>query len=222
MLMLPMLTCFRRVGQAQLLRRLIRYELQRNARVDAKILQQAVSTLNASLLSSNTLFKDHPDDMKKLFDLTIAVGCGDPMDTVFMATDPLEGLPLLLLFFVITYVPKIKYDPNYGSLAKIKGGYAIDGWPIIVGSATMIKQFHPSYAKSFLAYIGQFIRVSVQTYAEKKGKREEISRLASDLSGTITFASQFCDISNLPHSTWYEFVPQYLLDMCHDLSESHS
>lgn len=217
MLMLPMLTCFRRVGQAQLLRRLIRYELRRNARVDAKILQQAVSTLNASLLSSNTSFKDHPDNMKKLFDLTIAVGCGDPMDTVFMATDPLEGLPLLLLFFVITYVPKIKYDPNYGSLAKIKGGYAIDGWPIIVGSATMIKQFHPSYTKSFLAYIGQFIRVSVQTYAEKKEKKEEISRLASDLSGTIVFASQFCDISNLPHSTWYEFVPQYLLDMCHDL-----
>eukprot|EP00804_Cyclotella_cryptica_P013905 CCRYP_002429-RD/>CCRYP_002429-RD protein AED:0.28 eAED:0.28 QI:53/0.75/0.6/1/1/1/5/0/1264 len=217
MLMLPMLTCFRRVGQAQLLRRMIRYELQRAARVDAKLLQLAVSTLNASLLSSNQTFTDHPDDMKKLFELTIAVGSGDPMDTVFMATDPLEGLPLLLLFFIITYVPKIKYDPNYGSLAKGKGGYPIDGWPIIAGCATMLKQFHPSYAKSFLAYIGQFIRVSVQTYAEKKGKKEEISRLALDLSGTIAFACQFCDISNLPRSALNEFVPQYLLEMCHDL-----
>jgi WASH complex subunit strumpellin len=218
MLMLPMLTCFRRVGQAQFLRRMIRFELQRNARVDAKVIQQAVSTLSSSLLIMNEPFKDHPDDMKKLFELTISVGEGDPIDTIFMATDPLEGLPLLLLFFVITYVPKLKYDPEYGSLAKVKGGYPIDGWPIIAGLATMVKQFHPSYAKSFLAYIGQFLRVSVQTYAEKKGKREESARLSADLSGTIVFATQFCDISKLPNSALYEHIPQYLLEMCHEIS----
>lgn len=217
MLMLPMLTCFRRVGQAQLLRRMIRFELQRSARVDAKAIQQAVSTLNASLLSSIPEFKDAPDDMKKLFETTTAVGHGDPMDTIFMATDPLEGLPLLLLFFVITYVPKMKYDPRYGALSKVKFGYGIDGWPIIAGAATVLKQFHPSYAKSFLVYIGQFIRVSVQTYAEKKAKKDENSRIAQDLNSTIVLLRSLCDISNLPPSILHEHVPQYLLEMCGSL-----
>lgn len=217
MLMLPMLTCFRRVGQAQLLRRMIRFELQRSARVDAKTIQQQVSVLNADWLSNVNEFKEQPDDMKRLFEMTIAVGNGDPMDTVFMATDPLEGLPLLLLFFVITYVPKMRYDQALGALAKVKSGYGIDGWPIIAGAATMVKQFHPSYAKSFLAYIGQFIRVSVQTYAEKKAKKDENSRIAEDLQSTIVFATQFCDISNLPLSALHEHVPSYLLEMCHNL-----
>lgn len=215
--MLPMLTCFRRVGQAQLLRRAIRFELQRSARNNAKIAQQAVSILNASILSSNNEFKDQPDDMKRLFETMTVVGCGDPMDTIFMATDPLEGLPLLLLFFVIAYVPKMKYDTKLGALAKVKLGYGVDGWPIIAGVATMLKQFHPSYAKSFLAYLGQFIRVSVQTYAEKKAKKDENSRIAEDLQSTIIFVTQFCDISSIPSSALYEHVPQYLLEMCSSL-----
>lgn len=217
MLMLPMLTCFRRVGQAQLLRRAIRFELQRTARVEAKVVQQAATTLNASLLSyAHCEFKEHSEDMRRVLETMIAIGAGDPIDSIFMATDPLEGLPLLLLFFVITYVPKMKYDPHYCALAKVKSGYGIDGWPIIAGAATMLKQFHPSYTKSFLAYIGQFIRVSVQTFAEKKSK-DVNSRIAEDLQSTIVFATQFCDISGLPPSALHEHVPQYLLELCSDI-----
>ena len=218
MLMLPMLTCFRRVGQAQLLRRMIRFELQRCSRVDAKLLQQSVAITNASVLSSQEFFKDDPESKKKLCDLAVAVGNGDPLDSVFMATDPLEGLPVLLLFFVLFYVPKLTYDQKFGSLAKVKGSYPIDGWPVVAGICTLLKQFHPSYAKSFLAYAGQFIRVSIQTFAERRqGKKEEVSRLAADLKNSIIFINQFCDLSNLPISALHEHVPQYLLEMCSEL-----
>ncbi|EED92001.1 hypothetical protein THAPSDRAFT_34228, partial [Thalassiosira pseudonana CCMP1335] len=216
MLMLPMLTCFRRVGQAQLLRRMIRFELQRCARVDAKELQHSVSTLNASLLSTQQ--RDGPEETKMICDFTTAVGLGNPLDTVFMATNPLEGLPVLLLFFVITYVPKLSYDSNYGSLAKVKGGYPIDGCPIVAGTASLLKQFHPSYTKSFLAYVGQFIRVSIQTYAKRRqGKKEEVSRLAADLKNSIVFMNQFCELASLPRSSLFEHVPEYLMEMCSDL-----
>jgi len=215
--MLPMLTCFRRVGQAQLLRRMIRLDLQRNAQVDAKVIQHTLCAVNMSLLSHDNQFENEPDDMKKLFETIIAVGAGDPLNTIFMATDPLEGLPLLLLFFVITYVPKMRYDPKYDSLSKLKSGHGIDGWPIIAGVATILMQFHYSYAKSFLAYMGQFIRVSVQIYAEKKVKKDDTSRIADDLQSTIVFATQFCEIANLPLSTLHEYVPQYLLEIYDNL-----
>ena len=133
MLMLPMLTCFRRVGQAQLLRRMIRFELQRCARVDAKHLQHSVSTYNAALLSAQQLPEGDPDDVKNICAMSVAVGIGDPMESIFMKTDPLEGLPVLMLFFVITYIPKLSYDPTLAALSKVKRGYPIDGWPIVAG-----------------------------------------------------------------------------------------
>jgi len=121
MLMLPMLTCFRRVGQAQLLRRMIRFELQKCARKDAKLLQHKISTYNMSMMGENQL-EDDPDEIKRLSDVTIAVGLGEPMETVFMKTDPLEGLPVLMLFFLITYIPKLSHNPKFGSLSKVKTG----------------------------------------------------------------------------------------------------
>ena len=218
MLMLPMLTCFRRIGQAQLLRRMIRFELGRSSRVDAKILLKSVSTLNASILSSDDTIGDSSADLKKFCDMSLAVGLGDPMQTVFMSTDPLEGLPVLLLLCVIAYVPKLSYNAMFGSLSKTKNGYPIDGWPLISGIATLLKQFHPSYSKSFLAYIGQFVRVSITACFEKKQmKKDVLSQLTEDLKGVLVLVDQFCDISCIPKSALYEHIPQYLMEMCSDL-----
>lgn len=217
MLMLPMLTCFRRVGQAQLLRRMIRFELRRCAKVDAKLLQHTISTYNT--MSAHQSPVGIPDDVKKMCDISIAVGIGDPMETIFMKTDPLEGLPILSLFFIVTYAQKLHFDPAFGSLSKVKAGYPIDGWPIIAGISTLLKQFHPSYAKSFLAYLGQFIRVSVKALAStRQGKNEDAARLAAEnLKTCVVLAEQFCDMSGLPSSALYEHVPQYVFELCSDL-----
>lgn len=221
MLMLPMLTCFRRIGQAQMLRRMIRFQLERCSRTDAKMLAQSVSTLNASVLSSDDPFEGSSSSdplMKKYCDMSLAVGIGDPLQTVFMATDPLEGLPVLLLLFVITYVPKLSYNAMFGALSKTKSGYPIDGWPLIAGISTLLKQFHPSYAKSFLAYLGQFVRVSITAYFERKqGKKEVVLRLKEDLRSTLVLVNQFCDISRLPKSELHEHIPQYMMEMCSGL-----
>mmetsp|Transcript_23086 Transcript_23086/g.48311 ORF Transcript_23086/g.48311 Transcript_23086/m.48311 type:complete len:86 (+) Transcript_23086:468-725(+) len=80
-----------------------------------------------------------------------------------MESDLLEGLPVLILFFVIIYIQKLSYNPTFGSLSKVKEGYPIDGWPIIAGISTLLKQFYPSNAKSLSAEVGQFLYVSVQT-----------------------------------------------------------
>jgi len=223
MLMLPMLTCFRRVGQAQLLRGMIRCELQRRGGLNAKLLQDTVSTYNSALMSSNVHQEepldggDHQDVKNIICHLTNALGLSEPMESIFMKTDPLEGLPVLTLFFVITYVPRLSYDALLGSLSKVKAGYPIDGWPVIIGISTLFKHFHPSYTQSFLAYVGQFIRVSAETYATRMGKNEDATRLAGDLKNSIVLMEQFCDISGLSKSALYEHVPQYIIEICSDL-----
>jgi len=150
--------------------------------------------------------------------MSLAVGLGDPLQTVFMATDPLEGLPVLLLLCVIAYVPKLSYNAMFGSLSKNKSGYPIDGWPLIAGISTLLKQFHPSYSKSFLAYIGQFVRVSVAACFERKQVRKDVaSQLTEDLRSMLVLVNQFCDISSIPKSALHEHIPQYLMEMCSDL-----
>ena len=200
---------------------MIRFQLERCSRSDAKMLAQSVSTLNASVLSSDDPFEGSSSSdplMKKYCDMSLAVGIGDPLQTVFMATDPLEGLPVLLLLFVITYVPKLSYNAMFGALSKTKSGYPIDGWPLIAGISTLLKQFHPSYAKSFLAYLGQFVRVSITAYFERKqGKKEVVLRLKEDLRSTLVLVNQFCDISSIPKSELHEHIPQYMMEMCSDL-----
>ena len=37
-----------------------------------------------------------------------------------MTTQPLEGLPVALLLFLLTYLPKLEYDPNFGALVRAK------------------------------------------------------------------------------------------------------
>ena len=88
----------------------------------------------------------------------------------------------------------------------------------MAGISTLLKQFHPSYAKSFLAYVGQFIRVSVQAYAARRqGKNEDATRLAADLKNSMILINQICDMSGLPSSALYEHVPQYLMELCSDM-----
>ena len=92
--------------------------------------------------------------------------------------------------------------------------------PIVAGISTLLKQFHPSHGKSFLAYVGQFIRVSVQAYATRRqGKNEDSNRLAADLKNSLVLMEQFCDMSGLPNSALYEHVPQYIIELCGDLPQ---
>jgi hypothetical protein len=60
---------------------------------------------------------------------------------------------------------------------------------------------HPSYSKSFLAYIGLFfVRLSIKTYFERKQVKKEVvsRRLTEDLRSTLVLVIQFCDISSIP------------------------
>ena len=43
----------------------------------------------------------------------------------------------------------------------------MDEAPFVVGFLTILRQFHPDIMFKFLAYLGQFVRASVEDHLEK-------------------------------------------------------
>ena len=85
--------------------------------MDAHQLYQALDTFNRSLLNdikrhyANPEKYSYPAKENPLIFETAAclesVGLDDPMHKIYVTTEPLEGLPVLLFLFLLTYLPKV-------------------------------------------------------------------------------------------------------------------
>lgn len=117
-LMLPLLKSLRKIGQGQLIRRQIANLLQFGCQLDAHLLYQSLDTFNRSLVNEVQRHyaqpEKHPYPAKEnplLFETTVlleACGLDDPMHKIYVTTQPLEGLPVLLFLFLLNYLPKVR------------------------------------------------------------------------------------------------------------------
>ncbi|KAJ1434034.1 WASH complex, subunit strumpellin [Ochromonadaceae sp. CCMP2298] len=219
-LMLTMLKIVRKIGQGQLIRRQIVHVLQFGCQLDAHLLYQALDTFNKSLLTEVQRHYAQPEkypypsaDNPLLFEATAlleACGLDDPMHKIYVTTHPLEGLPVLLFLFLLTYLPKLDYDANYGSLVRKKAQYPLDGAALAVGLACLLKQFHPSYTRQLMSYLGQFVRSNLQqVFSDVDTKAAEVPK---DVLNVLIFMEQLCHYTSIPRSAVHEFVPAYIFD----------
>jgi hypothetical protein len=99
---------------------------------------------------------------------------------------------------------------NFGALVRKKAVYPLDGAPLAVGLACLLKQFHPSYTRKLLSYLGQFIRGNLQQlFADADSKVQEVPR---EILNMLVFLDQLCHYSSVPRSAVHEFVPAYIFD----------
>jgi WASH complex subunit strumpellin len=121
--MLPLLKFVRKIGQGQLIRRQISNLLQFGCQLDAHLLYQALDTFNKGLVNDVKRHYVHPatspyptKENPLLFEtaaLLEACGLDDPMSKIYVTTEPLEGLPVLLFLFLLTYLPKVSFIMFY-------------------------------------------------------------------------------------------------------------
>lgn len=241
-LMFPLLKHIRRIGQSQLIRRQIANVLQFGCQLDAHLLHQALDTFNRGLLTDVRRHYQQPDKNPYpsegnplLFEASVlseACGLDDPLNKIYITSQPLEGLPVLLFLFLLTYLPKVRarqfdsnffphhrhhspftkldYDPNFGALIRKKSNVAFDGIPLAVGLACLLKQFHPAATRKLLAYLGQFVRTTIQSvFSEVDTKVVEVPR---EILNTLIFMEQFCHAASVPRSVMHSFVPPYISD----------
>ena len=78
--------------------------------------------------------------LPELTSLLESCGMEDPLQKIYITSHNLESLPILMLLFTITYLPKLEYDHDFGSLVRRKLKFPVDGYPMIIGIACIMKQ----------------------------------------------------------------------------------
>jgi len=219
-LMVPLRMCFCRVGQMQLLRKMLRNELRLSAKLDARKLSYSADLMNLEMMRHHSMDNQDNDALgnesrsvfNKVSDIVICTGGGDPMATIFMNADPLEGLPILITLFIISHVvAKSNYDAEMGSLVGTEEE-PFDGWPMAAGISTILRQFHPSYAKSVFALLSQYIRCSILLTQAAEPNKEGLS-LSSEQRHVMIFMAHLRLIGNFTTSALFEHLPQHVIDM---------
>ena len=108
---------------------------------------------------------------------------------------------------------QLEYDPNFGALVRKKALYPLDGVPLAVGLACLLKQFHPSYTRKLMCYLGQFVRSNLQqVFSEADNKVQEVPR---EILNMLVFMDQLCHYASVPRAAVHEFVPPYIFDALH-------
>lgn len=219
-LMLSLLKHVRRIGQGQLIRRQIANVLQFGCKLDAHLLSQALDTFNRGLLNDIRKHYQNPDEfqypgpenplLSEASILCEACGMTDPCNKIYITSQPLEGMPVLLFLFVMTYLPKLQFDVNFATLIRKKGVYPLDGAPLAVGLACLLRQFHPAVTRKLISYLGQFVRTTIQSvYSDVDTKAVEIPEQAVH---TLLFLEQLCHYASVPRSVVHAYVPPYIFD----------
>lgn len=105
---------------------------------------------------------------------------------------------------------QLDYDPNFASLIRKRSKLSLDGAPLAVGVACLLRQFHPGFTRQVLAYLGQFVRCHLfAVFSESENKTIEVPR---ELLNTLVFMEQLCLHSSISRTAVHEFVPPYIFD----------
>jgi len=208
-----------RVGHLQLLRRMIANELNFRCKLDSQNLAGTMQYLNDSLVTDiKNHYRDseghpYPPEANPLFSELSAYletsGINDPFLKIYITTVPLEFFPLVVFLYLISQINKFGYDAQTSTFVYKGKNEPFDGAPFVIGIITLLKQFHVSHTKTFLAYLGQYIRTLVNASAVKEPRPREFP---IEVASSLSFLEEFCKYSRIPRKTVEQHVPAFLFN----------
>ncbi|XP_014669948.1 PREDICTED: WASH complex subunit strumpellin-like [Priapulus caudatus] len=216
----PFLDIILKVGQMQLLRNLIANELNTSCKFDSKNLASVLATFNEVLLGEVQAHYADPslpypkEENPLLYELTSyleAAGMNNPFVKIYVTTKRLPYLALFVFLFVIGQLPKLQYIKSLGLLQSKKLTDHLDEVPFIVGTFTLLRQFHPENTNHFFALLGQFIKSTVEiSLGSKTGD------LPQDVANVLLFLESFMHYGSLNKKLMEMYIPPYMLDQFHN------
>ncbi|XP_067134229.1 WASH complex subunit 5 [Centruroides vittatus] len=210
-----------KIGQMQLLRKLIAHELNTSGKFDSKNLISALQTMNDSLLADiEAHYKDpskpYPNDnnplMYELSNYLEWTGISNPLAKIYITTGPLPHIPLFLFLFTIFHLSKLTYVKNIDGLISKKTIEPIDGIPFVIGTLTLLRQFHQEKTGQFLAYLGQYIRSNVESVIGEGSKGGDFPQ---EVLNILVYLDEFQQQGKLPRKAVTKYIPDYLFDKFH-------
>ncbi|CAL8094255.1 unnamed protein product [Orchesella dallaii] len=159
-------TCFQKIGQLQLIRRRVQYQLRIAASFHAKQLSECVSVLDGLLADATLDGKatgsclSHDDDFALPYETVTysePLGLYDPYAKIYVTVSPMNNIPLYLTLFTINHIHKLAYSKSVGSLICRKLSDPMDGMPFAISLSTFFFQLHSSKLLSFITKMCQYM-----------------------------------------------------------------
>lgn len=206
------------IGQLQLLRRSLSHELRFAARMDSNLLFGALAALNASVLNDIRRHYHSKDTcpyptqsnplLPELARYLEHAGIAEPTDKIYITTKP---QPLIAIWFVLLLVeqlPNLVFDREFDTLVRRRTKDELDGFPLVVGLTTVLRQLHPSVTRLFLAYSGQYIRTAIHgALAEKRPQP-----IPPEAINYVLILRQVARILRVPDRVLHANVPAFVFE----------
>jgi len=205
-----------KVGQIQLIRRMISQELNFQCQFDSKHLSGALKVLNESLIGDiedhyQNPLKPYPGEGSPLMSETSSylecAGISNPLAKIYVTTQKQDYFPVVVFFFALSQLQRLTFNKTVESLLSKKQGENVDGPPFVVGLITLLKQFHSTHTHRFFAYMGQYIRAQIDLNTDPKTKL-----LPLDALSALMLVDLFCQYSKESRKSANVFIPEYLFD----------
>jgi len=139
-------------------------------------------------------------------------GINDPFSKIYITTDHIDNLALLVFLFTISQVNKFQFQEHLSVLIHKKDKKSYDGTLFVCGIVTLLKQFHSSNTTKFLAYLGQYIRAFVNTAMQGETKSSEFPE---EVTCCLLFLEEFLKFSSIDRKLVEGFFPSYIFDHFH-------
>ncbi|KAK6645588.1 hypothetical protein RUM43_001868 [Polyplax serrata] len=211
------LDCILKIGQMQLLRILIAYELSTCCKSYSPNFVSVIEAFNKALLSDikkhyRDPSKPYPSDntflLESLASQLDAVGLSDPVMKIYVTTKNLNNFAVLAFLFTLSHISKLHYSKTVGALLSKKTTDPLDGISFTMGLQTVFRQFHPSVREDFLSYMALYLKSIIVDNCQKPK-----AEVTEEILTTIYFLDSFVRIAKLPKDTLSEYIPQVVLDL---------
>ncbi|ELU12274.1 hypothetical protein CAPTEDRAFT_155968 [Capitella teleta] len=210
----PFLDVVLKVGQMQLLRRLIAAQLKNSSKFDSKVFAMSLQTFNSALLTDIERHYQDPslpypsDENPLMFEMTSYLessGLNNPFSKIYVTTKKMLYFSICCFLFVISQLPKLSYVKSVGELLPRKASDHLDMASFVVGAITLMKQFHSDNTDLFIEYLAQYVR----SHMESSQKPTELS---GDVVTCLIFLEEFVQFSGISRKIVEAHIPTYILD----------
>eukprot|EP01013_Petalomonas_cantuscygni_P033469 TRINITY_DN6045_c0_g1_i2.p1 TRINITY_DN6045_c0_g1~~TRINITY_DN6045_c0_g1_i2.p1 ORF type:complete len:457 (-),score=114.24 TRINITY_DN6045_c0_g1_i2:75-1445(-) len=225
------------IGTIQLLRRHVASELVFASLLDAHPLTAALGPLNLAVLADlRRKYAEVPPPAKverlaaELSPLLDCFGQAGGFLKVYATTSAVPHAALVLFMCVLLALPRLAVDGQLSALVGIRTKESsskgevfplIDGFPLVVGVATVLQQFHTTHRHCFVSLLAQFIRVTADTSGVKEAdqapaakdarRRFEFGNLPPHTVCAMFFLQAYARVAGLSLMDMTDHTPPVLL-----------
>ncbi|XP_067928374.1 WASH complex subunit 5-like [Watersipora subatra] len=211
-----------KIGQMQLIRRLMAHELATSSKFDSKFLASALSNVNMALLNDvERHYKDpalpYPrEDNPLMYELSSyleTVGISNPLDKIYITTKNIPSLSLAMFMLVTSQLPKLQYSKSVATMMSKRLQDGIDGPPFVIGCLTILKQFNSTQTDIFFQLMSQFVKsMSFDGTGNPK-----VMDFPTDAISAMLFLEEFVFHGRLDRKVIEAHIPTFIFDQCREV-----